>query len=70
MAASPDQRNWKGITIALLVILVILAAVGISVVLLTPEEEPPRVRGHRFQIEHILDRRFNPGGFPGNWISG
>lgn len=70
VAASPDQRNWKGITIALFVIALILAGVAVSVWLMTPPEEPPRVKGRRFQIEHILDRRFNPPGFSGSWISG
>ena len=54
MAASPNQRNWKGIIIALCCIATILAIVAVSVVILTPEPQEPRVKGERFQISHIL----------------
>ena len=70
VAASPNQRNWKGISIAIFVIVAILASVAISVYIMTPEEEEPRVSGSRFGIEHILDQRFSPQGFNGSWISG
>ena len=70
MAASPNQRNWKGIIIALCCIATILAIVAVSVVILTPEPQEPRVKGERFQISHILDPIFNPSGFNGTWISG
>ena len=70
MAASPNTRNWKGIIIALISIGLILAAVAMSVVILTPPEQEPRVKGERFQISHILDPIFNPSGFNGTWISG
>ena len=70
VAASPNQRNWKGIIIALCCILLILASVAVSVVILTPPEQEPRVKGSRYQIEHVLDPKFNPPGFNGTWISG
>ena len=70
VAASPSQRNWKGITIAICVILLILASVAVSVVILTPPEEGPRVKGDRFRIDHILDRKFSAPPFNGSWISG
>ena len=70
VAASPNQRNWKGISIAIFVIIAILAGVSIAVYIKTPEEEEPRVSGSRFGIEHILDERFSSHGFNGSWISG
>ena len=43
---------------------------AVSVIVLTPPDEEPRVKGDRFQISHILDPRFNAGSFNGSWISG
>ena len=39
VAANPNDRNWKGIIIALACIVLILASVAVSVVILTPPEE-------------------------------
>ena len=70
MASDPGQKNWKGISIAILVILVILASVATSVVILTPPENQDKVTGDPVAIEHILDPKLSPGRFNGSWISG
>ena len=39
VAATPSQRNWKGIAIALLVIGAVIGLVALAVVIITPEDE-------------------------------
>ncbi|KAK3930584.1 Dipeptidyl aminopeptidase-like protein 6 [Frankliniella fusca] len=70
VSSSPTQRNWRGILIALLVILAVLALIVTSVVLLTPPDEGPRVRGARFKLSQVLGQDFTPLRFNGTWISG
>ena len=70
VAANPSQKNWKGIGIAIFVIVMVLASVGLSVVILTPPEDGPRFRGERISINHILDASYMPRMFNGSWISG
>ncbi|KAE8737434.1 hypothetical protein FOCC_FOCC017102 [Frankliniella occidentalis] len=69
VSSSPTQRNWRGILIALLVILAVLALIVTSVVLLTPPDEGPRVRGTRFKLSQVLGQDFTPLRFNGTWIS-
>eukprot|EP00095_Tigriopus_kingsejongensis_P005245 maker-scaffold353_size198981-snap-gene-0.31 protein:Tk05245 transcript:maker-scaffold353_size198981-snap-gene-0.31-mRNA-1 annotation:"dipeptidyl aminopeptidase-like protein 6" len=69
VASDTDNKNWKGITIAILVILVILCGVAVSVVILTPPAEDDGNRGRPFEIADILDPRFVPRTFNGSWIS-
>ncbi|XP_076035468.1 inactive dipeptidyl peptidase 10-like isoform X2 [Oratosquilla oratoria] len=69
VASTPNQRNWRGILIALLVIGCVCALIVFSVVLLTPPEEGPRVTGRRFGLEDVLGQDFDPPSFRGKWIS-
>ena len=70
VAANPSQKNWKGISIAVCVILLVLASVAISVQIMTPPEEGPRVLGDRITVSHILNPDYRPRHFNGSWISG
>nr|XP_045608607.1 dipeptidyl peptidase 4-like [Procambarus clarkii] len=69
-SANPNQRNWKGIIIAVLVICFVLGMIVTSVLLLTPPDDGPRVKGRRFELEDILGDNFKLHVFNGSWISG
>nr|CAI5851533.1 unnamed protein product [Callosobruchus analis] len=55
VSTNTTQRNWRGILIAVLVIVAVLALIVTSVVLLTPPDDGPRVKGERFRLKDILD---------------
>ncbi|XP_076160555.1 dipeptidyl peptidase 10 isoform X2 [Ptiloglossa arizonensis] len=69
VSANPNQRNWRGILIALLVIVAVLALIVTSVVLLTPPDEGPRVRGTRLRLSEVLSGELTPLLFNGSWAS-
>ncbi|KAG6460921.1 hypothetical protein O3G_MSEX012306, partial [Manduca sexta] len=70
VVGGPNQRNWRGILIALLVIVAVLALIVTSVVLLTPPDEGPRVKGRRLRIQDLLNDELQPIRWNGTWISG
>jgi hypothetical protein len=70
VVGSTNQRNWRGILIALLVIVAVLALIVTSVVLLTPPDEGPRVKGRRLRIQDLLTDDLVPVRWNGTWISG
>jgi len=72
VVASPSDRNWKGIIIAVLVIASVLALIVTSVVLLTPPDLGPRVKGRRFELDDIFGPHlhFQPLRINGSWVSG
>ncbi|CAH2097782.1 unnamed protein product [Euphydryas editha] len=69
VVGGPNQRNWRGILIALLVIVAVLALIVTSVVLLTPPDEGPRVKGRRLKIQDLLTDELVPVRWNGTWIS-
>ncbi|EZA53922.1 inactive dipeptidyl peptidase 10 isoform X2 [Ooceraea biroi] len=69
VSANPNQRNWRGILIALLVIVAVLALIVTSVALLTPPDDGPRVRGTRLRLSEVLSGELSPLLFNGSWAS-
>ncbi|KAG8038791.1 hypothetical protein G9C98_000346 [Cotesia typhae] len=69
VSTNPNQRNWPGILIALLVIIAVLSLIVTSVVVLTPPDEGPRVRGARLRLSEILSGELSPLPFNGTWVS-
>uniref|UniRef100_A0A1A9ZFA6 Venom dipeptidyl peptidase 4 n=1 Tax=Glossina pallidipes TaxID=7398 RepID=A0A1A9ZFA6_GLOPL len=69
VSGNTNQRNWRGILIALLVITIVLALIVTSVVLLTPPDEGPRVKGQRIKLQEIVDGLFMPQKSNGTWIN-
>ncbi|XP_035211040.1 dipeptidyl aminopeptidase-like protein 6 [Stegodyphus dumicola] len=64
-----EQRNWRGICIALLVIATVCSLIITSVVLLSPGPEEPRVKNPRFSLEEVISGEYEPRVFNGSWIS-
>ncbi|GJQ82661.1 hypothetical protein Trydic_g19678 [Trypoxylus dichotomus] len=69
VVSSPNERNWRGIFIALLVIVAVLGLIVFSIVLVSPPEEGPRVRGRKPTLEDIFLKLPQPSRFNGTWIS-
>ncbi|XP_026494453.2 inactive dipeptidyl peptidase 10 isoform X1 [Vanessa tameamea] len=66
-AATPTQRNWRGILIALLVIAAVLGLIVFSIALLTPAGDDGRGRGRRPTLADVLTDHYKP--FNGTWLS-
>lgn len=70
VVSSPSERNWRGIFIALLVIVAVLGLIVFSIVLVSPPEEGPRTKGNKPTLEDIFIKIPPPARFNGTWISG
>ena len=70
VAAVPSQRNWKGMAIAILVILSVIGLVALAVVIVTPPDPGPRLKGRRIELLDVISGRLKPRLHNGTWISG
>ncbi|XP_022257449.1 dipeptidyl aminopeptidase-like protein 6, partial [Limulus polyphemus] len=70
VSSGQDGRNWRGIVIALLVIVIVCALIVTAVFLLSPGNISNRIKNPRLNFLEILDGRLKSRRFNGTWISG
>ncbi|KAK7492831.1 hypothetical protein BaRGS_00015969 [Batillaria attramentaria] len=69
VGSTAQQRNWRGIAIALLVIVIVCALIITAVILATPKVEAV-YHGEKFTLDDFLDKSFKPKTFATKWLTG
>lgn len=70
VAAGPDNKNWRGIGIALLVIVAVCALIVTAIVLLTPGDKGPHVKSTKINLDEVVKGYYSYRRFNGTWLSG
>ncbi|XP_076344398.1 dipeptidyl peptidase 4-like isoform X2 [Tachypleus tridentatus] len=69
VSSGQDERDWRGIGIALLVIILVSALIVTAIFLLSPGYQGSRVKGPRLNLIEVLDGSLTPRKFNGTWMS-
>nr|XP_018915973.1 PREDICTED: dipeptidyl aminopeptidase-like protein 6 isoform X1 [Bemisia tabaci]XP_018915974.1 PREDICTED: dipeptidyl aminopeptidase-like protein 6 isoform X1 [Bemisia tabaci]XP_018915975.1 PREDICTED: dipeptidyl aminopeptidase-like protein 6 isoform X1 [Bemisia tabaci] len=69
ITVTPNERNWRGICIALLVIVAVLGLILLFIVLLSPPFAGHGSKGAKFALEHIAQAHFKAPPLNGSWVS-
>ncbi|RZF42275.1 hypothetical protein LSTR_LSTR017056, partial [Laodelphax striatellus] len=68
-ASTPNERNWRGMAIALLVIVVVLGLIVLSIVLLSPPDDGPRLLGAKLELQQLTAGLYQVPALNASWAS-
>ncbi|XP_060593253.1 inactive dipeptidyl peptidase 10-like isoform X2 [Ruditapes philippinarum] len=69
VGSTTEQRNWRGILIALLVIVTVFGLIIAAIVLITPKELDENF-GEKLTFKELVQHKFDPLPFQKSWTSG